>query len=767
VGGQPKSRLPPEIEQNLTDQERKQLRSDTTKRLIDAFHSLPDTHEYAAAALAGEAKKGWYRDSAKAIVNVFGPDAPRFAAALSAMSPQTSVQSNFHNAIRTFINWDKAGRPQNPARIKNIMRNSVQRQENGAGVLHAWVPNTIRALTHPDPEKLPVPNLEPGQGDTLSFRHFSKTAKGDKVMLDPSYYGSGVPGAEAKRIAAGAPKVIAAYGAAHPDSQVEHDVRQGATEYQVRVPRSQMYDLSADPDNIKGAVAAKDIRDGGSGVYNHSDAENMLKEKGYAGYYLPNGAGTMKDQARFFKPVEGVRAGSGEVPSDLQSKVAPQYDPSETVRGVAEQYMKKAGMPYERPEPTVIDTERSARIAKAYDAMKHNPSNPKVKASYAALAKETLAQYKAMQDAGVKVEFMPKGKDPYGDNPRAAVDDIRKNNHLYVYPTSEGFGTEGEAPSDHPLLKDSGIKFGGKAATVNDVFRAVHDYFGHAKEGNGFRATGEENAWRQHAAMYSAAARPAMTAETRGQNSWVNYGPHGESNRTAGQSTTKYAAQKAGLMPSEFSEPKIVSKSEGSALPGLQLSGPKVNSFMHNLTGNVNEVTNDAWMATFSKIDPAQLGGKGNKSGPGKSPTYLASNAKARQAASMLTHLTGEKWTPAEVQETVWSWAKTAFEHAARNGKKVSDVVKNGEITDDLIRSTPDFHNLFGSDEHAGFIADSRYAENAQRLAGGQKQSANPANASEKSKAAQEALRPHLERASERLGKALEKRRKSGDEAPF
>ncbi len=522
VGGQPKTTLPPEIEQNLTDQERRQLRADTTKRMIDAFHSLPDTHEYAAAALAGEAKKGWYRDSAKAIANVFGPDAPRFAATLAAMSPQTSVQSNFHNAIRTFINWDKAGRPQDPAKIKDIMQDSVQRQEGGTGVLHSWVPNTIRALTHPDPEKLPVPNLDPGKGDMLSFRHFSKTATGDKVMLDPSYYGSGVPGAEAKRIAAGAPKVTAAYASDHPDSQVERDVRQGATEYQVRVPRSKMYDLSQDPENIKGAVAAKDIRDGGAGVYNHSDAENMLKKKGYDGYYIPNGAGIMKGQARFFKPVEGVRAGSGATPSDLQ---------------------------------------------------------------------------------------------------------------------------------------------------------------------------------------------PSM--------------------------------------------------------PGLQLSGPKVNSFMHNLTGNVNEVTNDAWMSMFSKIDPRTLGGKGSKVGPGKRPTYLASNAKARQAASMLTHLTGEKWTPAEVQETVWSFAKTAFEHAARTGRQVPDVVKNGEITDDLIRSTPDFHTLFGSDEHRGFIADSRYAENAQRLAGGQKQSANPTNSGKKSAAAKKALRPHLERASERLGETLQERRASGDEAPF
>jgi len=49
--------------------------------------------------------------------------------------------------------------------------------------------------------------------------------------------------------------------------------------------------------------------------------------------------------------------------------------------------------------------------------------------------------------------------------------------------------------------------------------------------------------------MYSPEARKAMTSETRGQNSWVNYGPHGETNRSASQGATKYADQKTGLLP--------------------------------------------------------------------------------------------------------------------------------------------------------------------------------------------------------------------------
>ena len=49
--------------------------------------------------------------------------------------------------------------------------------------------------------------------------------------------------------------------------------------------------------------------------------------------------------------------------------------------------------------------------------------------------------------------------------------------------------------------------------------------------------------------MYSDLARPAMTNETRGQNSWVNYGPYGDKNRTADAEHTVFAPQKIGLLP--------------------------------------------------------------------------------------------------------------------------------------------------------------------------------------------------------------------------
>lgn len=222
------------------------------------------------------------------------------------------------------------------------------------------------------------------------------------------------------------------------------------------------------------------------------------------------------------------------------------------VHDVAKQYMEQTGRPYERAEAyRPLDVEHATAIAKAFDEMKHEPSNPRVKASYEALAKETGDQYRAIKQSGLKVEPIgPDMPDPYATNPRLAAKDVAENNHLWFFPTEGGFGAEkGAASAEHPMLRPSGEMLNGKPLLNNDLFRIVHDYFGHLKEGNGFRAAGEDNAWRTHSKMYSEAARPAMTTETRGQNSWVNYGPHGETNRTASAADTHYSEQKVGLMP--------------------------------------------------------------------------------------------------------------------------------------------------------------------------------------------------------------------------
>jgi hypothetical protein len=197
-----------------------------------------------------------------------------------------------------------------------------------------------------------------------------------------------------------------------------------------------------------------------------------------------------------------------------------------------------------------VNESRAKRIAAAYEDMEHAPNDPKVKAAYDALISETAAQYEALLSTGIRVEFIPEGaEDPYAASPRMAIDDVKNNNHLWVFPTTAGFGS-GEQYAGNPLLaKTKYVDANGVPMLANDVFRVVHDYFGHIAEGVGFRAAGEENAWRQHSSMFSPLARRALTTETRGQNSWVNYGPYGERNRTAKGNDTTYADQKTGLLP--------------------------------------------------------------------------------------------------------------------------------------------------------------------------------------------------------------------------
>lgn len=74
----------------------------------------------------------------------------------------------------------------------------------------------------------------------------------------------------------------------------------------------------------------------------------------------------------------------------------------------------------------------------------------------------------------------------------------------------------------HPFLGDVDPTTG---LTGNEMFRAVHDYFGHGTRGATFRPGGEELAYASHHQMLSPLAQIGLLAETRGQNSVVNYTP--------------------------------------------------------------------------------------------------------------------------------------------------------------------------------------------------------------------------------------------------
>lgn len=272
-----------------------------------------------------------------------------------------------------------------------------------------------------------------------------------------------------------------------------------------------------------------------------------------------NGDGSGRGAGRSLAPLEGA--------PDVPGAAGP--DPG--LVKVAEAYAKSVGLKLTRQSQYAeVDPDRAARIAQAYDAMKHDPQDPRVQEAYADLIKQTTAQYKALEKAGYKFWFIDTDQPSnaqYASSPWNAMRDIRANKRMGVFPTTNGFGSGATDVdvSSNPLLADTGIKWpvGGpdgqlQPVLANDLFRAVHDAFGHGLEGSGFRAQGEENAWQAHARLFTGPALGALTSETRGQNSWLNYGPHGEKNRSAQVEDTVFADQKTGLMPDWTSQEGIL-----------------------------------------------------------------------------------------------------------------------------------------------------------------------------------------------------------------
>jgi hypothetical protein len=147
--------------------------------------------------------------------------------------------------------------------------------------------------------------------------------------------------------------------------------------------------------------------------------------------------------------------------------------------------------------------------------------------AYADLADEVYLQFRALESVGFC--FLPYGDhDPTPYTTSAdMVAAVNANMTLRVY----------SGGSDHP----------GLTAHQNWQFRAVHDIFGHAWHGYQFGPIGEENAYRCHRLMFGPSARLALTSETRGQNCWVNYGPHNP--QRLRPADRPYAMQKAVILP--------------------------------------------------------------------------------------------------------------------------------------------------------------------------------------------------------------------------
>jgi hypothetical protein len=149
---------------------------------------------------------------------------------------------------------------------------------------------------------------------------------------------------------------------------------------------------------------------------------------------------------------------------------------------------------------------------------------PELARRYALLQTESMRQYEAIVAAGVRIEPWLGGGQPY-DGSRHLRDSVLATGTLAVYLTRDGHGP---SPSDvpHPMRGSSGVRCNGVELSHNDIFRAVHDVFGHVMFGHSMGPAGEFRATYCHMAMYSDEVHPVLFSEQISQICWFFYGPH-------------------------------------------------------------------------------------------------------------------------------------------------------------------------------------------------------------------------------------------------
>ncbi len=189
-------------------------------------------------------------------------------------------------------------------------------------------------------------------------------------------------------------------------------------------------------------------------------------------------------------------------------------DPNPDLLGIIQNWARKRGQDLPEYWEMIRPDERFAQFcADAHEHARHTPLEFRTLESYRTLIAEIGEQFELFLESGYTFLIWRRDGQPYR-NSQAMGADVRNKHRLFVYPTT------GMSP-DHPLAQMAMAGW-----SWNDVFRAVHDLVGHAATGFQFGPVGEENAYRFHATVHSTAAISALTAETRLQNCWVNFGPH-------------------------------------------------------------------------------------------------------------------------------------------------------------------------------------------------------------------------------------------------
>lgn len=147
-----------------------------------------------------------------------------------------------------------------------------------------------------------------------------------------------------------------------------------------------------------------------------------------------------------------------------------------------------------------MNQETLRRIAEEWKALPHNPQG----ASWAPFVREVSKQYLWLIK-GLGIDVIPTNSNPYQTSDEMFMDVICRR-VLKVW--TGGSGLE----PGHPLAETH------RGVSLNVMFRAVHDYYGHCNEEHPFETIeGELAAYREHRKMFSAEAIPALFGETVGQ----------------------------------------------------------------------------------------------------------------------------------------------------------------------------------------------------------------------------------------------------------
>ena len=202
----------------------------------------------------------------------------------------------------------------------------------------------------------------------------------------------------------------------------------------------------------------------------------------------------------------------------------PALDPVESMKTGAEGYAESIGKTLDNTglDTVSVTPDVTIAVAKAYDNLPNY--NEAAVPYFEAFRDETAEQYKYLTEVlGVKVEVT--SEDPYA-NIEELFADLRDNNRIKVL--------SAESTGEVPMFSSEQI----------EMFRAVHDAFGHAAIGRGFDRHGEEAAFRAHAQMYSDDAALALESVTRGQNASLIL-------------NGKFPTQKIAILPRELSEVNV------------------------------------------------------------------------------------------------------------------------------------------------------------------------------------------------------------------